>query len=368
MNEWPKLESQKRAAKDDFWVAAAIGIGLIRRRHIAARGLSAHLVRMTKLFFSYSHKDEDLRNELETHLATLRREGLIEAFHDRRIPAGAHLDDAIDAYLEEADVILCLVSPDFIDSKYCYSREMTRALEKDAAGEAKVIPVIVRHCDWPNTPLAKLRGTPRDNRPVKSWPDRDEAWVDVARDVRTALLAASGRAPLASTADAVPVAGQASQAAPVVQRARSANVAVERRFTDLDRDRFVRQTFEFVTEFFANSLAEVQARALDVEGSIVNLDANRFTAAAYRDGRKAAAITVFMGGMSRTGREISFHLSDDGATNTSNGSFFIKDDEGELAFKSLFGSFRGSQEKLVGPEEVAEQIWSAFFEPLSRTR
>jgi len=39
MNEWPKLGSQKRAAKDDFWVAAAIGIGLIRRRHIAARGL-----------------------------------------------------------------------------------------------------------------------------------------------------------------------------------------------------------------------------------------------------------------------------------------------------------------------------------------
>ncbi len=72
--------------------------------------------------------------------------------------------------------------------------------------------------------------------------------------------------------------------------------------------------------------------------------------------------------MSRTGREISFHLSDDGATNTSNGSFYIRDDEGELAFKSLFGSFRGSQEKLVGPEEVAEQIWSAFFEPLSRTR
>jgi len=367
MNERPDLGSEDEVTSVCFWVAAAIGIGLIRRRHIAARGLSAHLVRMTKLFFSYSHKDENLRNELETHLATLRREGLIEAFHDRRIPAGAHLDDAIDAYLEEADVILCLVSPDFIDSEYCYSREMTRALEKDAAGEAKVIPVIVRHCDWPNTPLAKLRGTTRDNRPVKSWPDRDEAWLDVARDVRIALLAASGRA-LASTADAVPVAGQASQTAPVVQRPRSANVAVERRFTDLDRDRFVRQTFEFVTEFFANSLAEVQARALHVEGSIVNLDANRFTAAAYRDGRKAAAITVFMGGMSRTGREISFHLSDDGATNTSNGSFYISDDEGELAFKSLFGSFRGSQEKLVGSEEVAEQIWSAFFEPLSRTR
>lgn len=115
-------------------------------------------------------------------------------------------------------------------------------------------------------------------------------------------------------------------------------------------------------------MTEVQARAPDVEGSIVNLDANRFTAAAYRDGRKAAAITVYMGGMSRTGREISFHLTDDGTTNTSNGSFYVTDGEGELAFKSLFGSLGGSQEKLVGPEEVAEQIWSAFFDPMSRSR
>ncbi len=321
---------------------------------------------MAKLFFSYSHQDEELRNELETHLATLKREGLIEAFHDRRIPAGAHLDEAIDAYLEEADVILCLVSPDFINSEYCYSREMRRALERDASGAARVVPVIVRHCDWQNTPLAKLRGTPRDNRPVKSWPDRDEAWLDVARDVRTALHASSG---LLKRQDPTAVRVERdSGSAAVVSRPRSANVAVERRLTDLDRDRFVRQTFDFVTEFFANSLDEVQKRAPDVEGSIVNLDANRFTASAYRDGRKAAAITVYLGGMHRATGAISFHLSDDGATNTSNGSFYVACEDGDLAFKSLFGSYTGSREKTIGHEEVAEQIWSAFFEPISRNK
>lgn len=148
---------------------------------------------MAKLFFSYSHKDEELRDELETHLSTLKREGLIAALHDRRITAGDRLDDAIHAYLEEADVILCLLSPDFIESDYCYSREMTRALERHATGEAKVIPVVVRHCDWRNTPLAQLRGTPRDNRPVRSWPDRDEAWFDVAQDVRAAVTATRHR-------------------------------------------------------------------------------------------------------------------------------------------------------------------------------
>lgn len=322
---------------------------------------------MAKLFFSYSHKDEELRDELETHLSTLKREGLIAALHDRRITAGDRLDDAIDAYLEEADVILCLLSPDFIESDYCYSREMTRALERHATGEAKVIPVVVRHCDWRNTPLAQLRGTPRDNRPVRSWPDRDEAWLDVAQDVRAAVTATRHRFTPPTRSQTGPTSSVLT-IANIVARPRSANVAVERRITDLDRDRFVRRTFEFVSEFFANSLDEVRARAPDVEGEIVQLDANRFTATAYRDGRKAAAITVYLGGMSRSGGAISFHLSDDGATNTSNGSFYVSDDEGRLAFSSLFGRFGGSKEEPIGTEDVAESIWSAFFEPLGRDR
>lgn len=141
---------------------------------------------------------------------------------------------------------------------------------------------------------------------------------------------------------------------------------MERRLTDLDRDRFVRQTFEYVTEYFANSLDEVQKRSDSVEGSLVRLDANRFTASAYCDGRKAAAITVYLGGMHRATGAISFHLSDDGATNTSNGSFHIADDRGQLGFTNLFGTTNGSRERSLGHEEVAEQIWSAFFDPLSR--
>jgi hypothetical protein len=321
---------------------------------------------MANLFFSYSHKDEDLRDELETHLALLKREGLINALHDRRITAGAHLDEAIDGYLEQADVVLCLVSPDFLASDYCYSREMNRALERDAAGEAIVIPVIVRHCDWQNTPLAKLRGTPRDNRPVKAWPDRDEAWLYVANDVRAALGKFGEDSRGSGSSSASPVARFMDEASAVVIRPRSANVAVERRFTDLDRDRFLRQTFEFVSEYFANSLAEVQTRAGDVEGAMTPVDANRFTAAAYRDGRKAAAITVYLGGMAHSGRELSFHLSDSGATNTSNGSFYVADDGGRIGFKGLFDNYGRSREELHGQEEVAERIWSAFFEPMSR--
>jgi hypothetical protein len=83
---------------------------------------------MATLFFSYSHNDENLRDQMETHLAALKRQGVISAWHDRRITAGRELDQAINENLNAADVILLLISPDFIASDYCYEQEMVRAM------------------------------------------------------------------------------------------------------------------------------------------------------------------------------------------------------------------------------------------------
>ncbi len=100
------------------------------------------------VFLSYSHRDESLRDALSTHLALLEREGTIRTWHDRRIGAGEDRKGEIDGYLESADLILLLISPDFIASDYCFDVEMTRALERHEAGEARVIPVILRPTDW----------------------------------------------------------------------------------------------------------------------------------------------------------------------------------------------------------------------------
>ena len=121
------------------------------------------------------------------HLALLRRQGVIEGWHDRMIGAGDEWAGEIDAALEAADVILLLVSPSFIASDYCYDREMRRALERHEAGQARVIPVLVRPCDWRSAPFAKLQGLPRDARPVTQWDDPDAAWLDVARGIRAVV-------------------------------------------------------------------------------------------------------------------------------------------------------------------------------------
>ncbi|WP_437820317.1 outer membrane protein assembly factor BamB family protein [Sorangium sp. So ce1078] len=146
-----------------------------------------------RLFFSYSHKDEALRDELETHLALLKREGLLQSWHDRRIGAGDEWAGQIDRNLDEAEVILLLVSADFLASDYCFDREMKRALARCDAGQARVIPVVLRKTDWHSAPFARLQALPKDGRPVTLWQDRDEAWTDVALGIRRAIEALRAR-------------------------------------------------------------------------------------------------------------------------------------------------------------------------------
>ena len=140
-----------------------------------------------EVFYSYSHRDEALRDELENHLALLKRQGVIRDWHDRRITAGSEWSGKIDDYLNSAGVILLLVSADFLASDYCYDLEMKRAMERHERGEAVVIPIILRAVDWHSAPFGKLQALPKDGRPVTSWPNRDEAFTDIARGIRKAI-------------------------------------------------------------------------------------------------------------------------------------------------------------------------------------
>jgi internalin A len=139
-----------------------------------------------RLFYSHSHKDEDLRNQLETHLKLMQRAGVITAWHDRLIGAGEEWKDEIDKNLERADLILLLVSSDFIASDYCYDKEMTQALQWHDVGKTRVIPVIVRDVNWSKAPFAKLQALPKDGKAVTLWPDRDCAWRNVAEGIERA--------------------------------------------------------------------------------------------------------------------------------------------------------------------------------------
>jgi tetratricopeptide (TPR) repeat protein len=137
-----------------------------------------------EVFFSYSHKDARLRDKLITHLSTLKRQGIITEWHDRKISAGTEWAGQISEHLSTAQIILLLVSQDFIASDYCYDIEMKVAMERHEAGEARVIPVILRPTDWEGVPFARLQALPTEGKPITRWPNQDLAFVDVAKGIR----------------------------------------------------------------------------------------------------------------------------------------------------------------------------------------
>ncbi|RCJ18021.1 hypothetical protein A6770_33300 [Nostoc minutum NIES-26] len=137
-----------------------------------------------KVFFSYSQKDEALRDELATHLSIMKRQGIIETWHDREISAGSEWANEIDDNLNFADIILLLVSANFLASDYCYDKEMKRAMERHETREARVIPIILKPADWSSAPFGKLQGLPKNIKPVTTWQDKDEAFLDIVRGIR----------------------------------------------------------------------------------------------------------------------------------------------------------------------------------------
>lgn len=147
-----------------------------------------------KVFVSYSHADEKLKDAVLRHLKPLERMGLISEWHDRKLLAGDRWAEEISRGIEDADIVLLLISIDFINSKYCYDVELDRALERHAEGSCRVIPIILRGCLWQHTPFAKLQALPRDGKPAVSWPDLDEALASVADGLRaTAAELLAGR-------------------------------------------------------------------------------------------------------------------------------------------------------------------------------
>ncbi|MGK7885009.1 MAG: toll/interleukin-1 receptor domain-containing protein [Crocosphaera sp.] len=140
-----------------------------------------------EVFFSYSHKDESLRDKLANHLKLLERQGVISAWYDRDITAGTEWKGQIDEHLESAQVILLLISADFLASDYCYDIELKRAMERHELGEARVIPIILRDVDWKGATFGKLQALPKNAKPITSWDNEDEAFTNVAKGIRKAV-------------------------------------------------------------------------------------------------------------------------------------------------------------------------------------
>jgi len=242
---------------------------------------------MATVFFSYAHADEGLRDRLERHLAMLKRQGVIDVWHDRRILPGEDFGSAIATELERADLILLLVSPDFLGVGLLLRtgdgpRDGTPRGRRSESAAGYSAP-----CDWHSAPFGQLLATPTDGKPITKFADLDDAFLEVTNAIK---------ATLGTQRQAAPAAARPAIAATTVATAmsRSSNLRLKKSFTEADKDRFLDEAFEFMARFFESSLAELASRNPRIEASFKRIDAQQFTAVVYRDGAARARCRVFL--------------------------------------------------------------------------
>ena len=317
---------------------------------------------MTRAFISYSHADEPLRKEFGKHLSLMSRQGLVDVWTDHKIPPGGEFDEHIRAKLEAAELIVLLVSPDFMHSDYCYGVELKRAMERHQERSAVVVPVILRPVDWWSAPFGGLKALPRDGRPVISWPTPDDGFLDAVQSLR-GLLTQRASPVDGPTIGTVPPAVE-TQPSTVRSRPRSNKLALARDFTDIDRDTFLDEAFAYIRAYFQNSLREIGEHNPGVEGRFRQTSEIGFTGTLYRNGTKLAGCYVRISTSFGRSRSIGFSNDDSGRDNSYNEMLDVESDRHNLHLKSMMGGWSGQASGLTA-EAAAEHLWRQFVNHLT---
>lgn len=326
---------------------------------------------MASLVFSYSHADEALRNELAKHMSPLRRTGRISTWHDRCIIPGQEFEHQIDHYFSDADIILLLVSSDFIDSDYCYQIEMKNALERHKRGDAVVIPVILRECAWQHLPFSKILAATVDAKPITKFTSHDEGYVQVVNAVSRAIDHMEAKKSQKNTDFHLSVPSPASSPETnVIFTPRSSNLSLPKSFTDLDKDRACREGFEYVTRYFENSLSELKKRNSGVDYEFHQLDANAFSCAIYINGSRVGQCGIWRNNSRNYGVGDICYSQDGMARNSYNECLTITDNGQTLGFRPLMSVYTQSfsRETLLTNEGMAEHLWDMFFNQIKQSR
>lgn len=300
-----------------------------------------------KLFISYSHIDEPLIEKLHKHLAQLRREGSISDWYDRQIDAGGRLDDAISQELNIADIFLACASPDWIASHYAYEREFERALEREGLGEAVIVPVILRPCDWKATSLQKFVALPRDGKAVTEYINQDVAFLEVVTGIRTLTKPKASQGPAEFKS-------QNYQALVTEDINPSARYRAKRQFDKIDKMDFINSAFGEIYRFFEASAAEI-GQVPNIECRLSPLRDDYFSCTVINRGigRGVETLHVRKGGSFSA---IDILFGEKNATNTSNGGFSVTPDDYQLFLSSLMFFGHGEKAKM-NPVDAAKLLW-----------
>jgi hypothetical protein len=300
-------------------------------------------------FLSYSHTDEKVLERLHKHLAVLKREGTLSTWSDHAILAGDRLDGVISAQLEQSQIFVALVSPDYLASQYCYDKEFARALELAATGQMRIVPVILEPCDWLSSPFKDFAALPKDGQPISSFTNPNNAYLNVVTGLRRIIESPGGGA----SVDEIALAGHG-------RRPR-----VKQDFDSIQRAEYADRAFATIRDYFRASCAELAQIGDDLRAKYEEIDATAFTCSVVNRAKRQggeAHITVH----NRKGRnagfgDISYVNQAHADRNTSNGWIRVANDDYQL-FLSMnnLGISSGRDRDRTTPEQAAETLWDEF--------
>lgn len=292
---------------------------------------------------------------LHKHLAQLQREGLISTWTDREIFAGGKVEKDIFSALNNSNLFIALLSPDYIASNYCYEKEFKRALELEEQGKLIIIPIIVEPCDWLSTPFKEFKALPKDGKPVSSWENKNTAFLDVIQNIRklitdqNVIKETPAKIKLSSTAF-------------------SRNYRIQKDFDSIEKMEFAEKTFLEICEYLKRYIEEViqmdniKARTLienNKEFECLLVNRNKIATESHLK-LSINSESSGMLGFNSNQMQINYSISNNNRPN--NKSFALSFDQYHLFWlENNFFSNSHSAKELTS-KSISDIIWSEWLE------
>ncbi len=305
----------------------------------------------TKAFVSYSHRDERFLERLKTHLVMLERDGLIETWTDREIHAGDKIDATIMEAADSSLIFLPIVSPDFLNSDYCYEREMQYALDRASRGEMLIVPIIAEPCEWKASPLNEFKVLPKDGKAISEWANANNAFLDIATELRRLLTKSTASSPRNVTSESP-------------GRRPPPQVRVRRDFSSIDRGKFRDAAYQEIRRYFEASIDEF-SQIDGLQGAFEDIDANAFTCTIVNGSKREAESHLTVRNNKRGQSSLGDITCDHSAfapENSANEVINVDADDYEMFLSMGFGGrfMRDDSEHHLSAQQVAEAIWKDF--------
>jgi len=303
---------------------------------------------MAHAFISYSHSDERTVQRLQVHMAQLKREGSLTSWFDGEIKAGGELDDNIITELNRSDMFLAIISPDYLNSAYCYDVEFQHALTNFNNGKVRIVPIIAQPCDWKPSSFGGFKAIPKDGKPISEWVNENNAFLNVIDELRRLVPTSAphdGRAPTTATS--------------------SKHYKVKRDFDPVDQLNFRDESFEVIHTYFRDAIEEINGVEQIKARFVHEQNKRQFTCVVTNRAKIGSTGYISIGiqdAINHFGNAgITYSLSEHLNENIFGNTFSIEHDDYRLFWTKRNMMYTREEPKPMDAKEIADVLWDEFI-------